>query len=103
VFSLGVTYQTPADKLETIPRIIREVVDAQEHVRFDRSHFASYGDSSLNFETVYYVESADYAQHMDILQAVNLALHRKFEAEGIEFAYPTQTLFLERGETSEAS
>lgn len=97
VFSIGVTYQTPAEKLERIPGLIHEVVEAQEHVRFDRSHFASYGDSALNFETVYYVESSDYAQHMDILQAVNLALFRRFEREGIEFAYPTQTLFLEKG------
>ena len=95
VFSIGVTYQTSADKLERIPSIIQDVVKAQERVRFDRSHFASYGDSSLNFETVYFVESADYAQHMDILQAVNLAIFRRFEEEGIEFAYPTQTLFVE--------
>jgi small-conductance mechanosensitive channel len=95
VFSIGVTYQTPADKLERIPSIIEDVVKAQERVRFDRSHFASYGDSSLNFETVYFVESADYTQHMDILQAVNLAIFRRFEDEGIEFAYPTQTLFVE--------
>ena len=96
VFSLGVTYQTPADKLERIPGLIREVVEGQQHVRFDRSHFASYGDSALNFETVYYVESSDYAQHMDILQSVNLAIFRRFESEGIEFAYPTQTLFVEK-------
>ena len=96
VFSLGVTYQTPADKLEQIPGLIREVVEAQEHVRFDRSHFAEYADSSLNFETVYYVESSDYTQHMDILQSVNLAIFRRFESEGIEFAYPTQTLFVEK-------
>ncbi len=94
VFSLGVTYQTPAEKLERIPSLIEAAVEAQEQVRFDRSHFASYGDSSLNFETVYYVESSDYAQHMDILQAVNLRIYRTFEDEGIEFAYPTQTLFM---------
>ena len=95
VFSIGVTYQTPADKLERIPSIIEDVVKAQERVRFDRSHFASYGDSSLNFETVYFVESADYTQHMDILQEVNLAIFRRFEEDSIEFAYPTQTLFVE--------
>ena len=102
VFSLGVTYQTPADTLERIPGIIREAVEAREQVRFDRSHFASYGDSALNFETVYFVESADYAQHMDILQAVNLTIFRRFQEEGVEFAYPTQTLFLEKAETSES-
>ena len=96
VFSLGVTYQTPADKLERIPGIIREAIEGQEQVRFDRSHFASYGDSALNFETVYYVGSSDYATHMDILQSVNLAVYRRFATEGIEFAYPTQTLFVEK-------
>jgi small-conductance mechanosensitive channel len=94
VFSLGVTYQTPAEKLERIPSLIRAAIETQESVRFDRCHFAAYGDSSLNFETVYYVESSDYAQHMDILQAVNLRIYREFAKEGIEFAYPTQTLFV---------
>jgi small-conductance mechanosensitive channel len=102
VFSLGVTYQTPTEKLERVPSLIREAVEGQSHVRFDRSHFASYGDFSLNFETVYYVESSDYTRHMDILQAVNLAIYRSFAAEGIEFAYPTQTVFVEKSETSEA-
>jgi small-conductance mechanosensitive channel len=94
VFSLGVTYQTPADKLERIPSLIQAAVEAQDSVRFDRSHFATYGDFALSFETVYYVESSDYTQHMDILQAINLRIYRSFEDEGIEFAYPTQTLFV---------
>jgi len=96
VFSIGVTYQTPIDKLERIPALIRSAVEAQEQVRFDRSHFSSYGDFSLNFETVYFVESSDYAKHMDILQAVNLRIYQSFADEGIEFAYPTQTLILEK-------
>ena len=96
VFSLGVTYQTPVDKLERVPGLIQAAIESQERARFDRSHFASYGDSALNFETVYYVDSSDYATHMDILQSVNLAIYRKFAAEDIEFAYPTQTLFIEK-------
>jgi small-conductance mechanosensitive channel len=94
VFSLGFTYQTPADKLERIPSLVQAAIESQQNVRFDRSHFASYGDFALNFETVYYVGSSDYTQHMDILQAVNLQIYRTFEEEGIEFAYPTQTLFV---------
>jgi len=95
-FALGVTYQTPAEKLERIPGMIREVVEAQERCRFDRAHFVSYGDSSLNFETVYYVTVPDYVVYLDIQQAINLALFRRFETEAIEFAYPTQTIFVER-------
>lgn len=96
VFTLGVTYQTPRDKLREIPGIIREAVEAQEKTRFDRSHFKEYGDFSLNFETVYYVTESDYKLYMDIQQAINLKIHERFEAEGIEFAYPTQTLFVNK-------
>jgi small-conductance mechanosensitive channel len=101
VFNLGVTYQTPRDKLRLIPQIIREAIEAQENTRFDRSHFGRYGDFSLNFESVYYVLSSDYNQYMDIQQEIYLAIHERFEAEGIAFAYPTQTLFLERADGGE--
>jgi small-conductance mechanosensitive channel len=95
-FALGVTYQTPRDKLELIPRIIREAIEAHgEQVRFDRSHFKNFGAFSINFETVYYIASPDYNLYMDIQQAINLAINKRFEEEGIDFAYPTQTLFVE--------
>ena len=94
-FDIGVTYQTPRAKLEMIPVIIRDSIEAQPDTRFDRSHFKKYGDFALLFETVYYVASADYALYMDIQQAINLKIHERFEEEGISFAYPTQTLFVE--------
>ncbi|CAN5137698.1 hypothetical protein BH23GEM2_BH23GEM2_05590 [soil metagenome] len=94
VFSIGVTYQTPRDRLERIPGMIRAAVEEHRTTRFDRSHFKSYGDFALLFETVYYVLSRQYGDYMDIQQAINLRLHEMFETEGIEFAYPTQTLFL---------
>ncbi len=92
VFSIGVTYQTPADKLKRIPEIVREAIEAVEKVRFDRSHFKEYGDFALIFESVYYVLSSDYNLYMDVQQAINLQIFEQFEHEGIEFAYPTQTL-----------
>ncbi|MBS3818144.1 mechanosensitive ion channel family protein [bacterium] len=96
VFTLGVTYQTPYEKLKKIPQIIKEVLEKQENARLDRAHFKEYGDFSLNYEIVYYVQSPDYYLYMDIQQAVNLEIYRRFQEEGIEFAYPTQTLFLRR-------
>ncbi len=94
VFRLGVTYDTPLAKLEPINTIIRSAVESQELTRFDRSHFASYGDSALEFEIVYYVLTGDYNLYMDIQQAINLAIARDFQAQGIEFAFPTQTLYI---------
>jgi small-conductance mechanosensitive channel len=94
VFSLGVTYQTPREKLKRIPGIIREAVEGEENTRFDRSHFMKYADYSLNFETVYYVLKPDYNVYMDIQQSIYFKIHEAFEREGIEFAYPTQTLYV---------
>ena len=92
VFSLGVSYDTPPDTVARIPAMIREAVEGQEQVRFDRSHFVSYGESALNFETVYFVLTADYLVYANTNQAVNVAIFRRFAAEKIEFAYPTRTI-----------
>ena len=94
VFSIGVTYETPADKVEILPGLLREIVEAQEPVRFDRAHFKSYGDFALVFEIVYWVLSADYNVYMDIQQAINLDILKRFEALDVGFAYPTQTVHL---------
>ena len=55
-----------------------------------------FGDFSLNFDIIYYVNVPDYAIYMNTQQTINFALKEKFEQEGIEFAYPTQTLFIQK-------
>jgi small-conductance mechanosensitive channel len=94
VSKIGVTYQTPAGKLRRIPTIIRDIVEAQDKVRFDRAHFQTFGDSALTFEFVYYVLTPEYNYYMDVQQSINLALFEQLAAEGVEFAYPTQTVFV---------
>ena len=98
VFLLGVIYQTPAIKLKTIPDLVKQIIVDHPDAEFDRGHFKSFGDFSLNFEFVYYVLSAEYNMYMDIQQNINMRIYEKFEEEGIEFAYPTQTLFLTKEE-----
>ena len=102
-FTVGVTYQTPRERLRQIPDILADSVQQQQAVRFDRSHFRDFGASALNFETVYYVLGSDYNQFMDVQQSINLAIHEAFEQLQIEFAYPTQTIFLEQGSTEHES
>lgn len=97
LFEIGVVYETPYDKVLRIPEIIRSAIEAEPKTRFDRAHFKAYGDFSLNFETVYFVLSPDYNEYMSIQQNINLAIFRAFEEQGIVFAYPTQTLYLQRG------
>ena len=95
-FTIGVTYQTPYEKLVEIPEIVQEIIEAQPQTSFDRVHFKAYGDSSLNFEVVYYMLTSDYDVFVDVQQAINLEIFRRFAEEGIEFAYPTQTVFVAR-------
>lgn len=102
LFGLGVTYQTPMDVVEKIPQMLREIITAQPKTRFDRAHFKSFGASSLDFEAVYWVLQPDYATLMDTQQAINLKIGRRFQELGIDFAYPTQTLYLNRERAADA-
>ena len=81
---------------KTIPQIVKKIIEEQQGTTFDRGHFASYGDFSLKFEFVYYVAGANYTKYMDIQQSINLDIYEAFEKEGIELAYPTQTLFVSK-------
>ncbi|HSM00579.1 MAG TPA: mechanosensitive ion channel family protein, partial [Candidatus Limnocylindria bacterium] len=96
LFRLGVTYQTPYEKLKEIPGIIRGIIEGIEETTFDRAHFSSYGDFSLVFEVVYYVMDRDYTKYMNIQEQINFRIHEEFEKRKIEFAYPTQTLYLNK-------
>ncbi len=96
-FSFGVTYDTGSEGLREIPDVVRSVVEAEEHTRFDRAHFKAYGASSLDFEVVYYVLSPDYNVYMDIQQRINLGIYEAFDERKIEFAFPTRTVYLNGG------
>ena len=91
--TIGVTYDTSRHTLEQIPGWIEAIVDAQEDTRHDRTHLAAFGAYSIDFETVYYLTVPEYARFMDVKQAINLAIHEKFEAEGVDFAFPTQVVY----------
>lgn len=92
IFKLGVVYGLPLEKLKMIPDIIKNIVVKSELVNFDRVHFASYGDFSLNYEVVFFVNTPDYNTYMDILQQINFDIYEQFALQKIDFAFPTQTL-----------
>lgn len=96
VFTFGVTYQTTAEQMQSITRGVREIISGMDRARFDRCHFQKFGSSSLDVEVAYFVLSAEYNVYMDVQQAINLELMRRFKQDGVAFAFPTQTLYLER-------
>ena len=96
LFPFGVVYDTSTKKLKEILKIVKDIFDEIEIADLDRVHFKEFGDFSLNFEVVYYVDTGDYGKYMDTQQEINFALKEQFEREGIEFAYPTQTLLVNK-------
>ncbi len=96
LFNFGVTYQTPLQQLKEIPDIVSSIFQQINGATLDRVHFSSFGDFSLTFEVVYYVNSRDYNQYMNIQQEINLKLKEELEKRSIDFAYPTQTIFLSK-------
>jgi small-conductance mechanosensitive channel len=94
--TFGIAYETPLDKVKAIPEIVKKIFQelGTASVKFDRAHFKSLGASSLDFEVVYYVPTSEYLDYMNIQQQLNLKLMDEFKKEKIEFAYPTQTIYI---------
>ena len=76
--------------------MIKNIIEEGKNNQFDRCHFSEYGSSSLDFETVYYIKSSDYNEHMDEKQRIHKEIYKLFEKEGIKFAFPTQTVFIKK-------
>jgi len=103
VFRFGVTYDTPPEALEAVPGIVRELVASDPKLRFDRAHFHALGESSLEYEVVYFVLDPDYNLYMDAQQRINVGLVRAFAQRGIGFALPSRTLYLAGGRPAEVA
>ena len=101
VFLTDVAADTPTDVVQRIPGMLREIVEAQQPVRFDRSHFSAFTDSALRFETVYFVLDPDYNKYMDIQQSIFVSLLDRFRKDGIELAVPTRVIVHKDGQAVE--
>lgn len=95
VFHLDVTYDTPPEKLEAIPALIRSAVEAQPLTRFDRCHFLYWMESALRIETVYFILDADFLRYAEIQHAINIELLRRFNKQRIQFAFPSRTVHVQ--------
>ena len=94
VHKLGVVYETTYEQTKNIPNIIKDIIDNTENAIFDRCHFIEFSNSSLDFEVVYYIPTSDYMLAMTAQQEINLEIMNRFKREDINFAYPTQTIYV---------
>ncbi|MEF3280789.1 MAG: mechanosensitive ion channel family protein [Elusimicrobiota bacterium] len=94
--TIGVIYETPMEKLKLIPQIIKKSVEKVEKTRFDRANLIRFNNYSIDFEFVYYILSADYSLYINLNEQVLCEIARQFQENGIEFAYPTQKLYISK-------
>ena len=100
VFSIGVVYSTPTEKLRAIPGIVKAIIEVEPEVSYDRANFKSFGDFSINYEIVYYISSPDYAFYMNTQEKICMNIIERLQEMDIEFAFPTQTIFLNSTQNS---
>jgi len=95
--NITITYDTPPEKVEKALSIIGDILKDHEGMHPDfppRVFFNEFNDTSLNILMVYWYHPPNYWDFLAFNQRVNLQLMRAFEAEGIEFAFPTSTTYL---------
>jgi small-conductance mechanosensitive channel len=95
--TIRVTYQTPPEKLRSIPGMLENIVREQANARFERCHLTTLGDSALQFELSYFVQQPSVNPLLDLQQSVNFRIIDEFARLGVEFAYPTQLIVLGDG------
>lgn len=91
-FAIGVIYQTTPAMLRALPDLLKAQVEAEGH-EFVRSSFIGFGASSLDFELVADIPSADYNEVIAARTAIGIRVFEEMTNAGYDFAYPTQTTF----------
>jgi len=95
--NITITYDTPPDKVERAVSIIKAILDNHEGMHPDfppKVFFDEFNDVSLNIKIIYWYYPPEYWDFMAFSEKVNFKILRAFEAEGIEFAFPTTTTYL---------
>jgi len=95
--TLGLTYDTPVAKVRKAVEILREILShhrCSDPALPPRVYFTEFADCSLNIQFIAWFKSADYWDYLAWCEEVNFEIMQRFEAEGIEFAFPTSTTYL---------
>lgn len=100
---LGILYDTDPALVPEVPEMVKMILRENKRIEKDtfRVHLIEFGDSSITFEVHFYVTTYDYNEFLDVQQEILLAIKEKFESEGIEFAYPTQTVFINNSNSTQ--
>jgi small-conductance mechanosensitive channel len=92
VFDIGLEYGLSAKKVAKAREVAESVIRAEPGARLDHVHFKDLGVDALDFEVVYFVLDPGLEAMREVRHRINFELYRRFEEEGINFAFRTHTL-----------
>jgi len=97
VFDVTITYDTPPEKVNRAVDILKEIL--ADHKGMDpeyppRVYFNELNSDSLNLKIYYWFHPPDFWEYMEFTEWVNKEIFSRFYEEGIDFAFPTQTIHL---------
>jgi len=95
--NIGITYDTPTEKVKRALALLQEIYAGHVKTKEVIISFNAFADSSLNILVIHWWDSTDYPEYLAGMQELNLAIKERFDAEGIEFAFPTRTLYVKNG------
>jgi len=94
LYNVGVTYDTGYEKMKRALEILREIHQEAPDVEKYWVYFNGFGDSSLDILVACWSRRVVYEEYLKQQEWINLEILRRFDQEGIEIAFPTQTLWL---------
>ena len=97
MLDIGVTYDTPPEKIDQAVAILKELLKDHEGMRPSdppRVHFYDFAASSLTLRVIYWYYPGDWWPYMEFTERLNRSILQRFNEAGIEFAFPTQTIHL---------
>ena len=98
VMNIGITYDTPTEKLKRALQILEEIYRSHPMTLDVWISFNKFGDSALNIQVIHWWKSTDQKVYLAGMQQLNLRIKERFDQEGIDFAFPTQTLHVKQGD-----
>lgn len=102
VYTISVTYNTSYDKLKKALEILRNVLKNHASTEKYWVYFKEYADYSLNILIMHWCKYTKYQEFLQATEEINLEIKKQFEENQIEFAFPTQSIYLENEEKTKS-
>ncbi|UYL09631.1 mechanosensitive ion channel family protein [Bdellovibrio sp. SKB1291214] len=99
--NFNINYMTETSKLEAIPGWVKQFIEEDPLLRFERCHLMNFDEASLKYEIVFWVKDPDFNKYFDSQQVLMLKMIRKFDEENVSFSMGARPFYMQGPEAEE--